>query len=280
MSQYLLAMIINNDDYRTALRKIFKNLQATRRNLTLENAAEVIGIHASHLSRFFNGKIHLSEDQLYLLCNHLGLADSACRYLELQRAIVNCKVAARRQRLQEELAGIVADQPEIPTCESDFLATNPKATLVLALFTVAFFQDNPQLILNQTGLRRSEYHYLVDQLLKFNLLKRRGNKLVAAASVPGRLAHQQSWFGRQMLELRKSQVPEDSTVALNAFFVADAATEALVKEKLAEIEKALQGARRLETPAAAAAAPTARVNGDRNVFQISFDFLDWSRVYR
>ena len=83
--------VFTETDYRTILRRVVEERKEMESNLTFQSLAEKTRIPKSYISKVVTGKAHFNYDQLFSICEILGMnqdqTDYLCLLLEQERSI-------------------------------------------------------------------------------------------------------------------------------------------------------------------------------------------------
>ncbi len=94
---------ISQDNYREIIRKTLADRRRTSPRLTQSYFAERAGIQRTYLSHVLAGRADFNSDQLFSMCEALGLSRTQYEELNLMLEIERCSVSARKQQLLQRL---------------------------------------------------------------------------------------------------------------------------------------------------------------------------------
>lgn len=90
-------------DYRKFINEAVERQKKETRSLTFTKLASAIGIQRSQLSQALSGSYHLTADQLFLVCQQLGLDEMRTQYLMLLRESELTTLPSRREKLSQQM---------------------------------------------------------------------------------------------------------------------------------------------------------------------------------
>lgn len=267
------------DDYRPALRELLLAKKAAHgRAFTFDRLAKACRVQKSYLSRALGGHAHLSEDQVEIATDFLGVSEPEARYIGLAHAYQRAAYRQRRVRLKAELraeqarSGRLESVLSTPRAETDLSEAvlyhlDPDAVLVHMFLTIPRFAENSKLIGSALGLSPSALSAVLAKLERLGLIRSEATRYVAA--LPNSHVSSESPLQRPHALLQRTKAFErllrgdtDNAYNFSVVFSADEATFRNVKQAflalLQEMQKQVVAA------------------SSDEVYQMNFDLFSWS----
>jgi transcriptional regulator with XRE-family HTH domain len=98
--------IYHCNDYRDALKMAINRLSLRGEKVSSQSLAETAGIQAPYLSKVFNGHAELSSDQLFLICDRLGLSTDEEDFVKLLLDFSRCSIKRRKDLLKTQIKSL------------------------------------------------------------------------------------------------------------------------------------------------------------------------------
>ncbi len=269
-------------DYKLLLKERLSDLRKSKPYLSWRGIAEKIPMQATYLSKALsNGKAHLSEDDLYCLCNHLEFGLDDLEYVLLLRAEATARDKGRREFLAKKIQDIrknrvisadyVESQAQSMNHEMNYLL-DPVTVIIHCSLHISKFKSNPTVLCALLGISQSKLSKSLEILRDCQYITL-GKGKFEVESLQNKSPH----FGRQHpltrihqaamksnLMSRLNQTSEDSKESFFATFTMDEKGFQLVK---GAFEEFLRKTREIAKPA--------RHDRLYKVYQLNFDLLEW-----
>lgn len=267
------------DDYRAALKFRTDERKLYVSGLTYGALAATCKVDKAYLSRVFRQEADLSQDQLYLAANCLGVAGLEREFLFTLHAYSRSALAERRNELRSVLESLrrraLETQQHITTGvvgpdEDTVLAPyflDPNAQLVHIFLTLDRFRSTPEAIGDELGIGKERLHAILELLRRLGLIDlSTKTPRVARDSLylPPSSAYYPAYraLARQRaLERMQASDPNDGYF-FSAVFSATPVEERAIRQRLLEVLTASE-AEIKEAPA-------------EEVYQLSLDLFRWS----
>ena len=269
--------IFRENCYKKALKKRLLEKKKQLPSVTFQRLAQACKIQKTYHSRVFNGKAHLSEDQLFLSTEYLGLTRQETEYVFLLYQWQRSEVEVRRSMLWKEIEKLqtrqssassqvagVQVQESLPSASEYYL--DPTALIVHMLIGTVRLND-PANIMRHLNLSRERMMEVLGLLESLELIRLKNGRYEIAKSIvnlspdsklrrPYRTLIRSKGLER-MQQLTSSQVYDYAVV-----FAADAKTKEKIQEEFLEFLKKAQQLVKKAPP--------------EDVFQMNFDLIPWS----
>lgn len=142
-------------EYRKYIKEKVLEFKKIDSKINFSALAKSIGVSPHYLSRVLNQKGDLSEDQVFLASQYLGLGDLEVKRLELSYALARSTLQKRKKLLKNELLQLEKSMSSTKShlstpqteAEQEHLTPfflNPKAQLVYAALFIKRFQAEPK----------------------------------------------------------------------------------------------------------------------------------------
>lgn len=267
------------NNYRKALKFVYKDVKSIKRSISLESLAADISSHGSFLSNVFNEKAHINSDQLTSLCESLGLTEEQRMYLDLLLQWERSTHPSRRKSLQEEIEkrhqkksrakdsiGKVEDVlPEVGFLEAYY--SNPYCKVIHIFLGIEEFAKQPSLILQHLPLSEEEFERIIRTLVDLKMIAKEQDKIVILRKnlhLPreASICRPHQILMRQISQIKYQSSSTDKLETLSVTFSADtSAYEDIYKEYLNFLGKAKKLVEDCKKPS--------------DVYQINFDMFPW-----
>lgn len=173
--------LFDQDDYREIIRTRVRDLSRQRRSFTLKKVAQAVPMQYTYLSRALNrDDTHLSEDQLYSVCQQLDFFTDELEYVFALRAHAVARHAGRRAHILKTIEkirrsqDIQAPQEEtrsgVGAREAQFLLS-PLAWLVYFSLAIAEYRSNPRKLCSLYGLSELKLQEILRNLAEQTLIE-------------------------------------------------------------------------------------------------------------
>jgi uncharacterized protein (TIGR02147 family) len=190
-------------DYREVLQDAVEQRKQSDADFSLAQLAERTRIQRSYLTHVFKHRAHLSQDQLYLVAQHLRVPAAQARLLSLLLEHSRCQVPERAAELAAEIrraterARAVTSKLKRGTLVLDDAAvvsyyTHPAILIVHMALTVPRFRADPAALRKRLGLPEADVARALDALEQMGILRREGGELAlrtANIHLPERSEH-------------------------------------------------------------------------------------------
>lgn len=242
-------------DYRTVLAAKVAGRRAAGEPASFAKLAAAVRVQRSYLTHVMRGRASLSVDQLYVLCDELGIDEDGRAYVILLLDIERCGVPKRKQELETQRDEIRrsktrrAAYDERPAAqvrvnvESDYY-TDPLCSLVHMFMTIPTFRREPAKIAPRLQLSAARIVETLRTLERCGIVRlgAKGYELSQSAlhldkDAPLARAHGVSMRLRGM-ETRQRTADADDYF-LTQTFSCDEATRAKIRARLLDFYKAL-----------------------------------------
>lgn len=108
-----LVNLYQHTDYRKALREYLDERKRVDPEVSFANYAEIIGVQKTFVSKVLGGNAHLSDDQLYLTLEYLGLSPEESNYFRLLYDLARTGLHSRKKVLTAEIKKIQEEQRQM-----------------------------------------------------------------------------------------------------------------------------------------------------------------------
>ncbi len=266
-------------DYKLLLKERLIHLRKKKASLSWRSIAEKIPIQATYLSKSLNDpKTHLSEDDLFRVCQWLEIKPVELEFVLLLRSANTTQEQERRDYLIKKIqdlkkkrvisADYVDAQVQNLTNEMTYLL-DPITVITHAALFISKFKKDPLLLCSQLGISQKKLKKSLEALSNCEYVVL-GKKAFEVISVSSKSPH----FGREhpltrihqmalksSLVSRLNQTPEESKESFIVTFTMDESGFHASKEAFAEFIKKVQ-----------AISTAAR---HEKLYQLNFDLLEW-----
>ena len=245
---------------------------------TFQSMASACRVQKTYLSRVFNGDAHLSDDQLFLACEFLGLDEAGSDLVTTLHQLERTTVSKKKKVLSERLGMLraQADRPESALQAERLLTSggdlteyhlNPHMQLVHMFLTIPEYRLDPNTIAQSIGLSLDELRRILTKLqgLGFVSYSAKGYEVVKeqfhlASDSPLQRAYA-SLVRLKGVE-KVQRLDPGSAYNFSVIFTADEDTKKRIQERFAAFLR--------EMEAEVRPAPS------KQVFQMTFDLFSWS----
>ncbi|MGE4132141.1 MAG: DUF4423 domain-containing protein [Bdellovibrionales bacterium] len=268
--------MIEETDYREALRERLKTLQKRGRSLNWRMIADRIPVQYTFLSKCLNRpETHLNEDHLFRVCEILDFLPSETEFILALRARETATHPSRKEFLTQKIEKIRKEQvvraehrqvDSTISAELDYLL-DPLATLVRTALYLKDLQTNPWQLVTRLGISREQLKKILEKLERLGFIELDSQREKIKSYVPRPLhwgrqhplmrAHQQSVKLSLLERLRRTE-EEDKESFFVTFTMNDQGFDE-AKKLIQETLKKLQA--------------ISEKSQHKNVYQFSLDFL-------
>ena len=242
--------ILGFDDYRAALRHRADQWKDAVPKATFQKLAKACRVQRAYLSRVFQCQAELSQDQLFLACDHLGILALERDFLFTLHAYCRSDVPARRRQLADQLAllrqkdqttlGHVATLATAAPDELEGLAPfflDPDLQLVHSTLAIDSFAENPQSLGAALGIPVERVEQALATLRRLGLItvappRIRLNQQVIHLPPESPLYRPYRQLLKQRALARQDQRPDHSGYSLSLLFTASPAVEVQLRSRL------------------------------------------------
>jgi uncharacterized protein (TIGR02147 family) len=234
------------DNYREKLLKILSDRRKTSPRLTQSYFAERAGIQRTYLSHVLAGRADLNADQLFSLCEVLGLSGMARDELSLLLEIERCGIASRRQMLMQKLQQLREDSMRSENFLSNKTSRaniseqyyqDPFMPAVHMMLLIKRFQSRPARISDALGIPPSRLAQILNGLREMGIIS--GDENEPMVNLPNLHLAEKHPLSRvhatemRQLAIHRRMVSDDPReLYFTASFTADAQTLAAIKAQL------------------------------------------------
>lgn len=264
--------------YKEIIRAKTKELSKQRLSLTLKSIAAKVPMQYTYLSRALNREdTHLTEDQLYSICQQLEFFSEEIEYIFLLRSLEVTSHPGRHKFIRKKIEHLKCskslmanvEKTTLDHVETKFLLS-PLAWVTYFCLTIPEYQTNPKKIAKNFGISEKKLLKILQDLSEqslieienspWNVKRTLKNHFHYSPSHPLTRLHQQllKEFSNQHLQ----KVSEDERVSFMATFNGDMATFELIKEKFQLFIR--------ETEKIAIKSPS------KKSYQLIFDLFSWN----
>jgi len=162
-------------NYRQIIRNHVESRIEGGESISFAKLATATKIQRTFLSQVVNQKNHLNNDQLFSLCQTLGLDRDLTAHLLLLSEWERCKLAERKQNLEKKLLKLEG-RVEVtnnlnrisgikPEALDDYFC-DPLGEVVLKFLTIDNYRRQPQLIRERLGLSLKRWEEILANLIE------------------------------------------------------------------------------------------------------------------
>jgi uncharacterized protein (TIGR02147 family) len=276
-----MKLIFQHDDYRTYLRKVVEQKRHIEKGFGLHSLADMARVQRPYFSKVMARNAELSQDQVYLLCSGLGLADDETRYFELLVELERTALAERRQVLSKTIESMAEEQRTTAnnlSAGKESLDLAPSTNLLeyyldpliqivhISLF-IARFSSHPRSLAEALRINPARLNGIIERLLNMGLVAYEGSRLIPkrdSLHLDKRNTLFRSWRTQiKTLSLQRlSELPLDEQVSFTTVFSADAATRRAIHTLFLEFLKSCESLVK-DAPS-------------HQTYQLSFDLFPWT----
>ena len=182
--------IFKHSDYKQALKICIRSKGANARG-TFKNIAEYLGVNPSVVSQILSGTRHFSEEQIFTVCEYLGISNLESQYLlallQIERAgsvkLKNHYTQLREQlrKQSEQVSSIVPKTRELSDAEKAIFYSHYLYSAI-QIATSLDTEVNFDFITRRFQLSPARAHEILDFLTSANLVKDKNGKLTPGTS--------------------------------------------------------------------------------------------------
>ncbi len=270
--------VFREENYKEIIKKRVKEVALLKaQSLTLRRLAQNISIQYTYLSKTLNHETtHLSEDNLYDICQHLEFFPDEVDFILLLRSAQMTNSPKRKDFLAKKISKmrkakeLHADQSSsYPTGREINFLLSPLAWLTFFALGIKDMRQDPGQLCKLLNINLNQLKSILQNLSDLDLIKTEGNLLNIikvnkyhthyGADHPLARIHQQML--RPFCDTRIFTLPEQDKYRFMATFNADSASVKIIRDKfldfISEVEKVV-------VPAPG-----------ENTFQLNFDLFKW-----
>lgn len=173
--------IYHQNDYRETIRERLTLTQKSRAGFTLKKLAEKIPIQYTYLSKAMNdAKVHLNEDDLFVVCVELGFTPEERDFILLKRSLAVTAQPDRKKFINAKIKSLV-DKRELAAeaqgyssvhqaREVDFLF-DPFCMVVLIALGIEIYRKSPDLLCEKLGISLGELKTILKKLVRNEMIE-------------------------------------------------------------------------------------------------------------
>lgn len=270
--------IYSENDYRFVLSDVLTQRKAIDKSLTAQAMAATARISKAYLSQVLKGKAHLNQDQLFVVCDYLGLSQEERRYLVLLLEHGRSGNKNRREELAKRLKRIRAEKLEthhhlkVPVIEpgqedfSDFYL-NPVNILVHIALTIPKFIKNPTKICEVYELSQEQLSDALRVLMRLGILSKDKESYRLNQTkfhLPSTSPIYKAWRNQMKLHalMGLQRAKKEDTYSLNVTFSASKKTKEQIQKKILALVN--------ESEELVSSSPK------EEIYQLSIDLFPWN----
>jgi transcriptional regulator with XRE-family HTH domain len=178
-------------NYRAIIREIVEARAAQKDGMSFTKLASVCRMQRSYLSQVMNLRNHFSNDQLYAVCEALGLPKSRRDFLMLLSEYERCKNPERRAFLQQKIQSLEAADSQtssgLSEAERDALDDyfcDPMAEVVLNFFRLEHYARNPQEVREVLGITARRWQEVMKTLRDCQFIVEGSDRILTPKGFP------------------------------------------------------------------------------------------------
>lgn len=187
-----MEVLFKQKNYREIIRELVEARSAKKDGISFTKLANVCRIQRSYLSQVMNLKHHLSNDQLYAICEALELPQSQCQYLILLSEFERCKNPERKAYLQQKIqkahdsdaAQGVDSMSEAQRDALDDYFCDPMAEVVLNFFRLETYARNPTKVREILGMTTQRWQDVMKTLRDCQFIVESGGRILTPKGFP------------------------------------------------------------------------------------------------
>ena len=180
--------VLSKSDYREAFSELFGlRKQSLGQKWTLSSLAKRVGLQASYLTNVVKGRAHFSADQIYAVCESLGLSDVETEYLVLLMELEKSAHAPRKAKLQSEIEELrrkhlsrYVQEEAAPLSADDLQAyyLDPNLELLHFYLGLKSKDQSPETVANALGISSEQVLEGIQFLSSRGLIKKHNSRWV------------------------------------------------------------------------------------------------------
>ena len=266
-------------DYRAALRQRADEWKQAVPGATFQALAKTCRIQKAYLSRVFQEEAELSQDQVFLACEHLGIAGLERDFIVTLHMFCRSEVPMRRRHLAEQLTrqreqaretlGNVNIQPvvgeELEGLTPLFL--DPDLQLAHLYLMIDRYRNEPKTLSEVLGVAPGQVEQLLETLRRLGLISVTPDGLLVireAMHLPAGspLFRPYRTLLRQRALAHQARLPDKVGYSLSLLFTATKDIEARLRQRFLELLKEFE--------------PEVRAAPSESVFFLGIDLFPWA----
>lgn len=271
--------IFQYDSYTEALESVFKDRKKSQGQLTLAGLAQKCLMQPSYLTNVLKGRADLNSDQLYRLCELLGLNSEEQEYLNLLLELKRTQYEKRRTELKQKIKkwkvehlraekNITAEKVSLTAEQTEKYYLDPYIQLVHIYLTIPKVKKTLEALAQKFSVSEARMLQVLNALEEIQYIRKKGNQyeiLVNGKHLPREspmLRPHQHMLRLKSLEQMQALTPEQ----VYSFSVT-VSTSPEVREHLqAEFLKFIKAAEKL-----------VKNSEPEKLYQINFDLFPWEK---
>jgi len=266
-------------DYRTALRESALEWKKQGHGRSMQRVAEASGLHTPHFSNVTKGKAHLSQDQLYAVCDFLSFSESEYEYLVMLLEWERSGMASRKSVLKKRIDlvrkekfksenHLKAKKIKEDQKKFDKIYLNPELYLTYFFLGVEKYRLNPHHILKNLNLTQDVLNTYLQDLESMNLIVREKGKILVGdqhfhLSEESELCDPHQTLMHYFSVHHMNRLSKKSKYSFNATFSANEKTRNAIHELFLDFIKKSEALVR-------------ETEKDDRIYQFNFQLFPWS----
>lgn len=265
-------------NYRTILRKVVEKRRAIDAKFNFQAIAAETRIPKSYISKVTTEKAHFSADQLFAVCQCIGLGENEATFvhllMEYERSVHRDRKAYLNKRI-EEMRDRALDTREHLRAQPDSLSEqalgeyylDPMHQVVHICLSIPRFQTDPQKLSTELGLELGEIREIIGRLERLGVIEQVRGKyrtIIKSIHLPRESISYKPWRNQVKLasleRLGRRARRSDYSFAVT-FSATDRVRDAIRGEFLEVLKRA-------ET--------LVRDADKENTYQLNFDLFGWT----
>jgi uncharacterized protein (TIGR02147 family) len=269
----------DHTDYREALRELVVERKRLDTQFGFHSLADAARIQRPYMSKVISGKAELSVDQLYLICESLGLDSERAEFIELLLNYSRSAVTSRKKKLKSRIdATALSKRTSHANLKSKVATTtgnddltlyylNPWTQIVHVALSIPRYSSDPKLLAQVLGISPHIMQTIFRDLTALNLIYTEGDKILPRDGhlhLSRSSAVFQPWKTQIRLAgmQRQSNLTEDTSYSFTAVFSATEEARKKIHAKFLLFLKEFE--------------VEARDAESHNIYQIAFDLFPWA----
>ena len=180
----------DHTDYREALRELVAERKRVDTQFGFHSLADAARIQRPYMSKVISGKAELSVDQLYLICESIGLDAERATFIELLLNYSRSAVTARKKKLKSQIDATALSKRTsdanlkskiVSTAGSDDLSRyylNPWTQIVHVALSIPRYSSDPKLLAQVLGISPHMMQTILQDLTLLNLVYSEGKNII------------------------------------------------------------------------------------------------------
>lgn len=266
-------------DYRDLLKVRIDEKRVLLAGYNYQDLAKACRVQKAYLSRVFRHDADLSQDQLYLACEFLGLHQDQRRFVFVLHELCRSTLLKRRAELQSEIEDLrtkaLGTERHIRTKSVSVDAADrlvpyfldPDVQLVHMFLTVKRYRENLEDIRSKLSLSPAQLSSILTTLERLELVAIRGNSIEVlqdALHLPtsSELFRPYRLLLRNKVLAKMQSLPSDQGQFISVVFSASHGTERTIRERFLQVLRETED--------------QVRESRTDRVYQMTFDLFSWS----